>query len=98
MGSDFTGAHLFHLLVDVDRVDRLTKRFDPSGEALSFDKDDEDTLDFVVGAANLRAAAFDIESQTKFQVKGAFLGCSALPARTFSSREDEGTDARFLSF
>lgn len=54
------------------RVDRLTKRFDPNGEALSFDKDDEDTLDFVVGAANLRAAAFDIEGQTKFQVKGAF--------------------------
>ncbi|GAA5965547.1 hypothetical protein JCM8115_001569 [Rhodotorula mucilaginosa] len=53
----------------VDAVDRLTKRFDPNGEALSFDKDDEDTLDFVVGAANLRAAAFDIESQTKFQVK-----------------------------
>ncbi|GAA5984580.1 hypothetical protein JCM10908_003409 [Rhodotorula pacifica] len=53
----------------VDAVERLTKRFDPKGEALSFDKDDEDTLDFVVGAANLRAAAFDIESQTKFQVK-----------------------------
>ncbi|KWU43431.1 hypothetical protein RHOSPDRAFT_19585 [Rhodotorula sp. JG-1b] len=53
----------------VDAVDRLTKRFDPNGEALSFDKDDEDTLDFVVGAANLRAAAFDIEGQTKFQVK-----------------------------
>lgn len=59
----------------LDSVDRLTKRFDPKGEALSFDKDDEDTLDFVVGAANLRAAAFDIESQTKFQVKGAS-GCS----------------------
>ncbi|GAA5865163.1 hypothetical protein JCM3774_002157 [Rhodotorula dairenensis] len=53
----------------VDAVERLTKRFDPKGEALSFDKDDEDTLDFVVGAANLRAAAFGIESQTKFQVK-----------------------------
>lgn len=61
-----------HPFVHGDRVDRLTKRFDPNGEALSFDKDDEDTLDFVVGAANLRAAAFDIESQTKFQVKGTF--------------------------
>ncbi|BGO95008.1 hypothetical protein NBRC10512_006528 [Rhodotorula toruloides] len=53
----------------VDAVTRLSARFDPLGEPLSFDKDDEDTLDFVVGAANLRAAAFDIESQTKFQVK-----------------------------
>lgn len=51
-------------------VNRLSARFDPTGEPLSFDKDDEDTLDFVVGAANLRAHAFDIESQTKFQVKG----------------------------
>ncbi|BGP43075.1 E1 ubiquitin-activating protein uba2 [Rhodotorula kratochvilovae] len=53
----------------VDAVTRLSARFDPQGEPLAFDKDDEDTLDFVVGAANLRAAAFDIESQTKFQVK-----------------------------
>ncbi|GJN93179.1 hypothetical protein Rhopal_006226-T1 [Rhodotorula paludigena] len=53
----------------VDAVNRLSARFDPNGEPLAFDKDDEDTLDFVVGAANLRAHAFDIESQTKFQVK-----------------------------
>ncbi|ORY88224.1 hypothetical protein BCR35DRAFT_263546 [Leucosporidium creatinivorum] len=49
-------------------VDRLSKRIDPSSP-LSFDKDDDDTLDFVVAAANLRASAFDIESQTRFQVK-----------------------------
>ncbi|GAA5825052.1 hypothetical protein JCM3770_004514 [Rhodotorula araucariae] len=53
----------------VDAVTRLSARFDPQGEPLAFDKDDDDTLDFVVAAANLRAAAFDIESQTKFQVK-----------------------------
>jgi len=55
----------------VRSVTRLSARFDPKGDPLSFDKDDDDTLDFVVGAANLRAAAFDIESQTQFQVKGA---------------------------
>ncbi|GAA6010546.1 hypothetical protein JCM10207_001356 [Rhodosporidiobolus poonsookiae] len=56
--------------VFVDAVTRLCRRVasDPS-EPLSFDKDDDDTLDFVVGAANLRAAAFGIESQTRFQVK-----------------------------
>ncbi|GAA5913687.1 hypothetical protein JCM8208_005902 [Rhodotorula glutinis] len=53
----------------VDAVTRLSARFDPKGDPLVFDKDDDDTLDFVVGAANLRAAAFDIESQTQFQVK-----------------------------
>ncbi|KAM0750516.1 hypothetical protein T439DRAFT_381188 [Meredithblackwellia eburnea MCA 4105] len=49
-------------------VDRLSKRINAT-EPLSFDKDDDDTLDFVVAAANLRASAFDIESQTRFQVK-----------------------------
>ncbi|GAA5900786.1 E1 ubiquitin-activating protein UBA2 [Sporobolomyces salmoneus] len=51
-------------------VERLQKRIDPSGaNPLSFDKDDDDTLDFVVASANLRASAFEIESQTRFQVK-----------------------------
>lgn len=49
-------------------VERLAGRINPA-EPLSFDKDDDDTLDFVVAAANLRAAAFNIESQTRFQVK-----------------------------
>ncbi|KAM0786804.1 hypothetical protein ACM66B_002237 [Microbotryomycetes sp. NB124-2] len=49
-------------------VERLSKRTDPAAP-LSFDKDDDDTLDFVTAAANLRASAFDIESQTRFQVK-----------------------------
>ncbi|GAA5972717.1 hypothetical protein JCM21900_002363 [Sporobolomyces salmonicolor] len=54
----------------VDAVERLSKRIDPTGaNPLAFDKDDDDTLDFVAAAANLRAAAFDIESQTRFQVK-----------------------------
>ncbi|GAA6059204.1 hypothetical protein JCM10212_006597 [Sporobolomyces blumeae] len=54
----------------VSSVDRLTKRIDPTGaNPLAFDKDDDDTLDFVVAAANLRASAFEIESQTRFQVK-----------------------------
>ncbi|GAA5948296.1 hypothetical protein JCM3765_001357 [Sporobolomyces pararoseus] len=54
-----------------DSVERLTKRIDPTGgkTSISFDKDDDDTLDFVVASANLRASAFDIESQTRFQVK-----------------------------
>jgi len=58
----------------VYRVERLRKRIDPTGEnPLSFDKDDDDTLDFVVASANLRASAFEIESQTRFQVKGTSL-------------------------
>lgn len=37
---------------------------------LSFDKDDEDTLDFVTAVANLRATAYGIPTRTRFQVKG----------------------------
>ncbi|KAK9479219.1 hypothetical protein V1514DRAFT_367041 [Lipomyces japonicus] len=40
-----------------------------TGAGLEFDKDDDDTLDFVVAAANLRASVFGIERKSKFDVK-----------------------------
>jgi ubiquitin-like 1-activating enzyme E1 B len=40
---------------------------------LSFDKDDDDTLDFVLATANLRAIAYGIPTKTRFQVKGGFI-------------------------
>ena len=36
---------------------------------LTFDKDDEDTLDFVVASANLRSVIFGIEPRSKFDIK-----------------------------
>lgn len=36
---------------------------------LSFDKDDEDTLDFVAASANLRSTIFGIEPKSKFDIK-----------------------------
>ena len=36
---------------------------------LTFDKDDEDTLDFVAASANLRSTIFGIESKSKFDIK-----------------------------
>lgn len=36
---------------------------------LTFDKDDEDTLDFVASTANLRAIIFGIEPRSKFDIK-----------------------------
>ena len=62
----------------VDSVHRLSKRLETEraetevGNAapiLSFDKDDVDTLDFVVASANLRAAIFGIEPRSKFDIK-----------------------------
>lgn len=37
--------------------------------AITFDKDDDDTLDFVTATANLRAQIFGIELKSKFDVK-----------------------------
>ena len=36
---------------------------------LTFDKDDEDTLDFVAASANLRSIVFGIETKSKFDIK-----------------------------
>ncbi|KAL8688351.1 MAG: hypothetical protein Q9218_005719 [Villophora microphyllina] len=36
---------------------------------LSFDKDDDDTLDFVAASANMRSFAFGIEPKSKFDIK-----------------------------
>lgn len=63
--------------VFVDSLERLSKRVaeikaissDSADHVLSFDKDDEDTLDFVAAAANLRSIIFNIPVQTKFEIK-----------------------------
>ncbi|KAF2632028.1 ubiquitin-activating enzyme E1 3 [Macroventuria anomochaeta] len=64
--------------VFVDSLHRLSQRLETeraqtevgnSAPILSFDKDDVDTLDFVVASANLRAAIFGIEPRSKFDIK-----------------------------
>jgi ubiquitin-like 1-activating enzyme E1 B len=40
-------------------------------ETISFDKDDDDALDFVTAAANLRSAAYGIPGKNRWEVKGA---------------------------
>ena len=37
---------------------------------ISFDKDDDDTLDFVTAASNLRSAAYNIDGKTRWEIKG----------------------------
>jgi len=63
--------------VFIDSLERLSKRVlaiksnssDSTDHTLSFDKDDEDTLDFVAAASNLRSIVFGIPVQTKFEIK-----------------------------
>ena len=52
-------------------LERSAKPNDPK-PILSFDKDDDDTLDFVTAAANMRATVFRIDCKSKFDVKREF--------------------------
>lgn len=72
----------------VDSIFRLSQRLENeraqqevgnSAPILSFDKDDVDTLDFVVASANLRAAIFGIEPRSKFDIKRTSLQNYAKP-------------------
>ncbi|KAJ5611221.1 ubiquitin-like activating enzyme [Penicillium lagena] len=66
-----------NFVVFKDSLNRLSCRFKKLQETsngsgsptLEFDKDDEDTLDFVAATANLRATAFHIEQKSKFDTK-----------------------------
>lgn len=66
------------LVVFKDSLDRLSKRMlelkktqSPSGPdpVITFDKDDQDTLDFVASSANIRSTIFGIERKSCFDIK-----------------------------
>lgn len=58
-----------NLSLFVASTNRLAARLRAGEETISFDKDDDDTLDFVTAASNLRSAAYHIERKTRWEVK-----------------------------
>jgi hypothetical protein len=59
-------------------LSRLSKRMaemksggeeDSAEPVITFDKDDDDTLDFVTAGANLRSIVFGIETKSRFDIK-----------------------------
>ncbi|KAI6026545.1 hypothetical protein BKA83DRAFT_4462912 [Pisolithus microcarpus] len=58
-----------NLALFVSSTNRLAARLRAGEETISFDKDDDDTLDFVTAASNLRSAAYYIERKTRWEVK-----------------------------
>lgn len=67
-----------NLVVFKDSLDRLSKRVldmkstqEGSGKdvIITFDKDDDDTLDFVAASANIRSTLFGIDRKSKFDIK-----------------------------
>lgn len=51
------------------QTSQTQSRSDAVAPVLTFDKDDDDTLDFVAASANLRSIIFGIESKSKFDIK-----------------------------
>jgi Ubiquitin-activating enzyme, SCCH domain len=41
-------------------------------ETIAFDKDDDDALDFVCAAANMRSIVYGIPTKTRWEVKGKY--------------------------
>ncbi|KAF1814351.1 ThiF family protein [Eremomyces bilateralis CBS 781.70] len=63
-----------NFVVFLDSLDRLSKRSmalksEGTAPIIDFDKDDEDTLDFVSASANIRSEIFGIETKSKFDIK-----------------------------
>ncbi|KAI0249209.1 hypothetical protein BJV78DRAFT_1229106 [Lactifluus subvellereus] len=59
-----------NLVLFVSSTERLAARLTTGKEeTISFDKDDDDTLDFVTAAANLRSAAYGIPCKSRWEVK-----------------------------
>ncbi|KZT71220.1 hypothetical protein DAEQUDRAFT_688223 [Daedalea quercina L-15889] len=48
---------------------RLSARLRSGEDTISFDKDDDDTLDFVTAASNLRSIAYGIPTKSRWEVK-----------------------------
>jgi ubiquitin-like 1-activating enzyme E1 B len=48
---------------------KSTSNGDSAEPIITFDKDDEDTLDFVAASANLRSIVFGIDTKSKFDIK-----------------------------
>lgn len=53
-------------------TNRLAARLQAGEETIAFDKDDDDTLDFVTAASNLRSAAYGIDGKSRWEIKGKF--------------------------
>ena len=79
LSDQITWSRKENFAVFKDSLQRLARRFldsqaqalkvGSSGPSIAFDKDDEDTLDLVAAAANLRSDIFSISTRSKFDIK-----------------------------
>nr|GAT60818.1 ubiquitin-like modifier activating enzyme 2 [Mycena chlorophos] len=58
-----------NVLLFVSSTEKLAARLQSGETTISFDKDDDDTLDFVTATSNLRSFAYGIAAKTRWEVK-----------------------------
>jgi Ubiquitin-activating enzyme active site len=51
-------------------TNRLAARLRNGEDTITFDKDDDDALDFVTASSNLRSFAYGIDGKTRWEIKG----------------------------
>jgi ubiquitin-like 1-activating enzyme E1 B len=67
---DLTSGSCPFVLILFKSTNRLATRLRNGEDTITFDKDDDDTLDFVTASSNLRSYAYGIEGKTRWEVKG----------------------------
>jgi ubiquitin-like 1-activating enzyme E1 B len=58
------------IFTSIFSTNRLASRLRNGEDTISFDKDDDDTLDFVTASSNLRSFAYGIDGKTRWEIKG----------------------------
>lgn len=61
---------LFKIFTFIFSTNRLSARLRNGEDTISFDKDDDDALDFVTASSNLRSFAYGIDNKTRWEIKG----------------------------
>jgi ubiquitin-like 1-activating enzyme E1 B len=67
---DLASASCLSVLIFFKSTNRLATRLRNGEDTITFDKDDDDTLDFVTASSNLRSYAYGIDGKTRWEVKG----------------------------
>lgn len=80
----------------IKSIKALQKRLAAGEKYLEFDKDDEDTLDFVVAATNIRSSMFHIPIKLKFDIKQ--IAGNIIPAIATTNSVISGFSALALIF
>ena len=69
-GWDVTVDKIIKMITLIFSTSRIAARLRNGEDTISFDKDDDDTLDFVTASSNLRSFAYGIDGKTRWEIKG----------------------------